>query len=202
MTFVSAQFKQKDACRRRGSQLTASAADREPTARVAPSHRVRARRRLTDLIADMLSDARKGWCQRKQVPASRGTSCCIHNGWEPENSKGTRGSHLYRRGQRLPRFLMLTSALPFPDECLGTGAPAGAEPGRVAHHHLCAQYPGTLCRRTRRLVSCFLWFHVRRLSQVAREVGPELWGVASVNLYLLYTTALFLSREGVRRSLL
>jgi len=36
---------------------------------------------------------------------------------------------------------------------------------------------------------------------VARAVGREVFGVQAVNLYLLNTLILFLSREGIRRSI-
>ena len=37
---------------------------------------------------------------------------------------------------------------------------------------------------------------------VARKVGPVVFGLASVNLYLLYTLILFVSREGLRRAVM
>jgi len=36
--------------------------------------------------------------------------------------------------------------------------------------------------------------------QVVRKVGPSVFGLSAINLYLLYTTVLFVAREGVRRA--
>ena len=35
---------------------------------------------------------------------------------------------------------------------------------------------------------------------IARHVGPIIYGIININYYLIYTTILFISREGLRRS--
>jgi oligosaccharide translocation protein RFT1 len=37
---------------------------------------------------------------------------------------------------------------------------------------------------------------------VARQIGPALYGIANVHFYLVYTTILFVAREGLRRACL